>query len=512
MNFKKQQKDQLIFSSEDSLNSNNSFASSVEENDQEDFNNNFMNLKDQMDHFFSQNPQLQDAIKFEPLKEPNSDQEDDNQQNQGSDQQQNHHKPAGFDPYGSLKKSPNKGKQSSLIEHRNLEEVDRKKKLELDSDNNSESESPKKNREVKFNLENQKKEKSKLWTSMTKDIIRMGQFGCKTPTLETVNHRLNIFKSKIEKIDYLEYLQKEMTQTAGGLLSQQQGGQNANGQNLQQTANQNAVTSSQINNNDQADEEGNLANKQFEQEEDDENVGRDSEGNIIYFSFKKRMQMELRQKVERSRKIKEEENRLKSSEIKQRSGDRRVNLTGRGVSDALKLIKQQQLIEKKKRANSEDEFRNKRKSFTGLKSEKSIENEEKKLQFADKDQNLNFQTRIGIALYQTYQQCAGDKESFKKTANFILKDYNKTKASFFKKKPFPPQTTKFTNEETKNLNVYLPDFSSNLYAPNKNNLFANIDTFELPPGTPEGDFIQIVDKILDGAVLRFWKESQNQQD
>ncbi|EAR86083.2 hypothetical protein TTHERM_00548300 (macronuclear) [Tetrahymena thermophila SB210] len=512
MNFKKQQKDQLIFSSEDSLNSNNSFASSVEDNDQEDFNNNFMNLKDQMDHFFSQNPQLQDAIKFEPFKEPNSDEEDQNL-NQGIDQQQNHHKPTGFDPYGNLKKSPKKDKQSSLIEHRNLEEVDRKKKIALDSDNNSESESPKKNREVKFNLENQKKEKSKLWTSMTKDIIRMGQFGCKTPTLETVNHRLNIFKSKIEKIDYLEYLQKEMTQTAGGLLSQQQAGQTANGQNLQYSTNQNAAASSQTNNNgDQADEDGNLANKQSEQEEDDENIGRDSEGNIIYFSFKKRMQMELRQKVEKSRKIQEEEQRLKSSEIKQRSGDRRVNLTGRGVSDALKLIKQQQLIEKKKRANSEDEFRNKRKSFTGLKSEKSMENEEKKLQFADKDQNLNFQTRIGIALYQTYQQCAGDKESFKKTANFILKDYNKTKASFFKKKPFPPQTTKFTNEETKSLNVYLPDFSSNLYAPNKNNLFANIDAFELPPGTPEGDFIQIVDKILDGAVLRFWKESQNQQD
>ncbi|KAL4486447.1 hypothetical protein ABPG72_018401 [Tetrahymena utriculariae] len=511
MNFKKQQKDQLIFSSEDSLNSNNSFASSVEENDQEDFNNNFMNLKDQMDHFFSQNPQLQDAIQFEPFKEPKLGEED-NQQNQGNDYYQNHQKPTDFDPYGYLKKSPNKDKQSSLIEHRNLEEVDRKKKIELDLDNNSESESPKKNREVKFNLESQKKEKSKLWTSMTKDIIRMGQFGCKTPTLETVNHRLNIFKSKIEKIDYLEYLQKEMTQTAGGLLSQQQGGQIANGSNLQQSANQNTAVFSQTNNNgDQADEDGNLASKQSEQEEDDENVGRDSEGNIIYFSFKKRMQMELRQKVERSRKIQEEEERLKSSEIKQRSGDRRVNLTARGVSDALKLIKQQQLIDKKKRTNSQDEIRNKRKSFTGLKSEKSTENEQK-LQFSDKDQNLNFQTRIGIALYQTYQQCAGDKESFKKTANFILKDYNKTKASFFKKKPFPPQTTKFTNEETKNLNVYLPDFSSNLYAPNKNNLFANIDAFELPPGTPEGDFIQIVDKILDGAVLRFWKESQNQQD
>lgn len=114
---------------------------------------------------------------------------------------------------------------------------------------------------------------------------------------------------------------------------------------------------------------------------------------------------------------------------------------------------------------------------------------------------------MGIALYQTYQQCGGDKESFKKTANFILKDYNKTKQAFFKKKVFPPSQTKFTNDETKALNVFLPDFASNLYAPNKANLFANVDTFDLPPGTPEADFIQVVDKILDGAVLKFWKDA-----
>ncbi len=29
------------------------------------------------------------------------------------------------------------------------------------------------------------------------------------PTLETVNHRLNIFKKKIERVDYLEILSKE---------------------------------------------------------------------------------------------------------------------------------------------------------------------------------------------------------------------------------------------------------------------------------------------------------------
>lgn len=31
------------------------------------------------------------------------------------------------------------------------------------------------------------------------------------PTLETVNHRLNIFKKKLERVDYAEILQKETT-------------------------------------------------------------------------------------------------------------------------------------------------------------------------------------------------------------------------------------------------------------------------------------------------------------
>ena len=44
---------------------------------------------------------------------------------------------------------------------------------------------------------------------ITKDIIKNGQFASQVPSLETVNHRLNIFKKKIEKVDYIEILSKE---------------------------------------------------------------------------------------------------------------------------------------------------------------------------------------------------------------------------------------------------------------------------------------------------------------
>ena len=44
---------------------------------------------------------------------------------------------------------------------------------------------------------------------ITKDIIKNGQFASQVPSLETVNHRLNILKKKIEKVDYIEILSKE---------------------------------------------------------------------------------------------------------------------------------------------------------------------------------------------------------------------------------------------------------------------------------------------------------------
>lgn len=72
---------------------------------------------------------------------------------------------------------------------------------------------------MRFSSADANKENSRLWKSITKKVVRIGQFGTQTPTLETLSHRLNIFKTKIEKINYYEYLQKEMAHTAGGTIS-----------------------------------------------------------------------------------------------------------------------------------------------------------------------------------------------------------------------------------------------------------------------------------------------------
>ena len=75
------------------------------------------------------------------------------------------------------------------------------------------------------------------------------------------------------------------------------------------------------------------------------------------------------------------------------------------------------------------------------------------------DVDMEFHSQFGKILYQTLKQYSNDIESFKKTASFILRDYNNNKQKLYKQKVFPPQIQKFTSEETKHLNVLMPDFS-----------------------------------------------------
>lgn len=53
---------------------------------------------------------------------------------------------------------------------------------------------------------------------------------------------------------------------------------------------------------------------------------------------------------------------------------------------------------------------------------------------------MEFQSNIGIALYQTLKANSNDIEGFKKTASFILRDHYKTRnnQNVYKNKNFPP--------------------------------------------------------------------------
>ena len=65
-----------------------------------------------------------------------------------------------------------------------------------------------------------------------------------------------------------------------------------------------------------------------------------------------------------------------------------------------------------------------------LESEKTNEDNIKDQIPLGKD--MEFHSQFGKVLYQTLKQYQNDVESFKKTATFILRDYNANKAKLYK--------------------------------------------------------------------------------
>jgi hypothetical protein len=55
----------------------------------------------------------------------------------------------------------------------------------------------------------------------------------------------------------------------------------------------------------------------------------------------------------------------------------------------------------------------------------------------------------------------------------------------------------------------LPDFANPLQVQNKQNIFKGIELYQLEDKSQESDFMQIIDKIINGKVLSFWRECQN---
>ena len=95
-------------------------------------------------------------------------------------------------------------------------------------------------------------------------------------------------------------------------------------------------------------------------------------------------------------------------------------------------------------------------------------------------------------------------------ANTFVSNYNKKvkgELHNMKKKNFPPQIPKFTTEETKNLNILLPDYTNFLH--NKNNIFQNLEDVKPAINTPEYECLKTINKIMDGKLINFWKSCQN---
>lgn len=306
---------------------------------------------------------------------------------------------------------------------------------------------------------------SPYWGTFSKEIMRNCRKNVKMPpSLESINNRLNIFRAKIDKVDHLELLtrdtiDKKPVKKVGNILNT-----SAKKQNLNKESDVKDI-------------------KEKEQEEELE-LQNDDDEDIVYYSFKKKMQLALHKRKELERLEKENKEKLKKNN---------PNASFESNNSS---------------ANKKD-----RPIFERLFGEKKPDPKDKDNTNKDKDdKSQEFQTDIGKLLYHTLKQSGDNMENFKKLATGFIRDYNKNvKDQLYKLKykNFPPQIPKFTADETKSLNILLPDYNVGMFIQNKGALFQNLDDVKATPNTPEYEIVKTINKIMDGKILQFWKSCQN---
>lgn len=173
-----------------------------------------------MNHFFTQNPDLKDEIKLETFNY-----EDDNQ------------------IYAN--------KQELMKQMRTLSS----KQKQLEADKNEQTNS--------------------MWNSISKEILKgVPKNKNLQPSLDTINNRLNIFRSKVDKVDYIELLANEIEE------------ENTRRKESKQKKEKNRLKKEE---------------EQLKEKEDE----------IIFFSFKKKMQNQFKSQNEN------ENNQMKNKDIDQ---------------------------------------------------------------------------------------------------------------------------------------------------------------------------------------------------
>ncbi|EGR33455.1 hypothetical protein IMG5_051960 [Ichthyophthirius multifiliis] len=394
----KQDRESIVFTSEDSFYSDNSFNQSLENDNNNDFKNTLFHLKEQMNQFFQVNPELQDHIKY------------DNIQNQ--------------------MKNEIKHIQSTNTNQQNLNDQEKKQK------------------------EKELKNKSQLWSKLSNTIIRNSRFQQKIPSLDTLNHRLNVYHQNIEKIDYLEVLQNEISKQ-----SQKQNKEKGQEKNFLLQQNYTGYNKTKSNYNQNKDS--------FTEEEQQFDLNRE----VKYYSYKKKMEVLISNSLyQQNIQLVDQQYQSKKSIIY------KLNNNNKNIIDI--------------QNNNNNNLNHNNDIILKLKQQ--------------------FQTKIGKQLLIAVQQSKGDKEQFKKIAQNILKEYDKNKQNILKNNKFPPNIPKFIQEENRALNQLLPDFSNLLSTQNN-----KIDPFELikdyQPETNSQEYqqMQLIEKLSNGKIITQWKYQIN---
>jgi len=354
---------------------------------------------------------------------------------------------------------------------------------------------------------------SKFWGAISKEMTKP-QKNSKAPSLNQINHILNIFKMKFEKPEAPEAslspsktnLNVQKGKNDFRIQSAKFKGEKKFGLKLKDG--KNGFTSPTSSNVSAMEEEG--------------------EDGVSYFSSRKKTHLKLKQKriqreleeqarkkeldAEREKLAKEREQKQMMSTLaeldeeimKNKVNNLDVDESGEGTSRNTTKLKGR--ISNNFRSNSikkGDIFERLTKDFN---RKPTTEDEEEVLT------KRTFISPFAESLYKD-MKAFGDPEAFKKIAQARIMNYKKEfKEKLAKQKQLPVEGLKFSKESTRHLNMFVPDFEKTLPVPNKENIFVMNDIHrdsEEWRENPEYEILTKFQKMKQGNLMEFWKETKD---
>lgn len=354
------------------------------------------------------------------------------------------------------------------------------------------------------------------WSRISNSIIGSSMKQKKQPTLKQLNHRINIFKSKVKKYDF------ETDLFASNLPMSP-----TNDQKNKDKDSKNGKGGANNGKNGKNDDE--KKNMGGDDEEEGKEPEFDPKKDIEYFSYRKTVQLNARMKkaeqeekkrMSMSPKKQQEEQRIKEVSPQPRAtsavnfkGGAKINTSQTHTS--LNTNNIQGLGAAKKIPFHERQAQ----KFGGGKDSANPTEREKK-----KPQQMQFLTKHAERLYDALHG-NGSREELKSMAQAVINQFKKEKKEALRKaKVYPPPQIKFPTAETKKLQLFLPDFTNELYLQSKeakDAIFSEITKIDgnkisfhledMNENIPqECESLLKINSILEGNLFKYWKKLQEQ--
>jgi len=352
---------------------------------------------------------------------------------------------------------------------------------------------------------------SKFWGVIGKEMTKQ-QKNSKLPSLPQINHILNIYKTKIDKNDAQDAAnsppkRSSMVKAKADLRIQsaKMSGEK-NFSSLKPKSAKNGLQSPQ----------GNAS------------MGEEEEDGVTYYSTRKKTHLKFKQR--RAQLEAEELQRKKELEIEQeklaKEREQKQMMSTLAELDE-ELMKNKAPIEdadgegttrntlkpKPRQPSRENTLRPVGNIFERL--TKDLANKKQTEEDDDPNAKRIFISPFAETLYKD-MKAFGDPEAFKKIAQARIMNYKKEfKEKLAKQKQVPQEGLKFSKENLRHLNMFLPDYEKSMPVQNKEAIFANSEVIsrdlsqEDRENNPEIDILSRYQKIWAGNILELWKESKD---